>query len=666
MNRRFSLRSILSRLLLFSSSICAGVLGVCYLATANETRPSTSSDEPSSAAVTDKAIELVGRALKAEMNGDIFARERHLNAALLSQPDFAPNHWYQGSLLGPDEKWISVEEAIELSKGHALLNEYTTLRAKQPRNVAGQWATAVWCAQKGLGIQCRAHLLNILMRDPEHKPARLALGHQLVGGEWMSPKQVSKLLADTEATRAATAKYGEQVTRLLVVASNDSHFGKVAAKEKLLAIQDSAVIPVIEAAAQNLGDKASLIVVECLARFDNQAASLAIARIATYSPSAEVREYALKELKQRSLYDYVPQLLNAMSSPIAFSTVPVFKPNGELKGFQQAFAKEGMSEKRLWRFDTSLEKYRNVGLYGKFKFERKLIRINRDPTRPFGSRNTYLTHSMFLYKPNANSNPFAGLGDELARLAAEHASKVATTARIAEAREENLEIDERNRLLGNVLSKVANVPFKNLPADAWNWWDQYNETDYQSDKQLRRRYDVATFVSEASNTPEVIAMDSKITCGSCFVAGTTVTTSQGSRPIEAIVAGDLVLSRDVGTGELCFMPVVAATQRKPAKTVILKVNEEELHATSSHLLWVSGKGWTKAGEIEVGDLLHSAAEPAVVMGTTPSDVLPTHNLVVADHHTYFVGSSQILSHDVLPRIHAHETIPGEFVFLGSK
>lgn len=148
---------------------------------------------------------------------------------------------------------------------------------------------------------------------------------------------------------------------------------------------------------------------------------------------------------------------------------------------------------------------------------------------------------------------------------------------------------------------------------------------------------------------------------SCFVAGTEVQTARGLRKIETILPGDLVLSKDIATGELCFKPVIAPTTRKPAKTVILKVDDDTIHATTSHLLWVCGKGWTKAGDIQAGELLHSAAEPAVVIGSTPADELPTHNLIVADNHTYFVGTSRILSHDVLPRGAFHELIPGQFM-----
>ena len=174
---------------------------------------------------------------------------------------------------------------------------------------------------------------------------------------------------------------------------------------------------------------------------------------------------------------------------------------------------------------------------------------------------------------------------------------------------------------------------------------------------MRNEYVYRPWLRERRSLP-----DQKITYGSCFVAGTKINTLRGLQPIEKVKPGDLVLSRSVKTGELCFKPVVAATSRAPAKTVILEVNNEEMHATTSHLLWVCGKGWTKCGEISQGDLLHSANVPAVVMSKRSSAVLPTHNIVVADNHTYFVGDSLVLSHDVVPRGSAHELVPGQFAY----
>ncbi|MEM8736770.1 MAG: polymorphic toxin-type HINT domain-containing protein, partial [Planctomycetota bacterium] len=371
------------------------------------------------------------------------------------------------------------------------------------------------------------------------------------------------------------------------------------------------------------------------------------------------------ELRAKSMFDFVPKLLAAMSSPISYMTIPVIDPAGQFQGFRQAFAKEGMNENRVWRFDSSVSVV-GGGSPTRQVFDPKESTsygwklLSRDESKPFGSRNTW-------EKTTTQST------SQFVDLAAEENARALSAARFAafatgkmleaKAKQENVEIAAQNARIADVISDLAGVQFETLPKDAWNWWDKYNETDYQRSKLKRYRYNSANQVAymrrDYGEIRESLS-DVEITYGSCFVAGTKVLTSRGPKAIETILPGDLVLSRSVASGELGFKPVVTGTNRAPTETVILHINDEKLHATRSHLLWVSGKGWIKAGEVKVGDLLHSAAEPAVVMGVQKSGVLPTFNLIVADNHTYFVGSSQVLSHDVLPRGSVQEQIPGQF------
>ncbi len=53
----------------------------------------------------------------------------------------------------------------------------------------------------------------------------------------------------------------------------------------------------------------------------------------------------------------------------------------------------------------------------------------------------------------------------------------------------------------------------------------------------------------------------------CFAAGTIVWTATGSKPIEKIRIGDLILSQDVETGEVALKPVLTTTTR-PAEQLV--------------------------------------------------------------------------------------------------
>ncbi len=83
--------------------------------------------------------------------------------------------------------------------------------------------------------------------------------------------------------------------------------------------------------------------------------------------------------------------------------------------------------------------------------------------------------------------------------------------------------------------------------------------------------------------------------------------------------------------------------------MVLSLDEGDLRCTTGHLLWVSGKGWTKASQIKQGDLLHTASQPALVMSVRQAADAPTFNLEVAENHSYFAGANRVLSHDVTPR-----------------
>ena len=444
--------------------------------------------------------------------------------------------------------------------------------------------------------------------------------------------------------------------------------------DELRRIEDPLAVSVMESASERFGSEATSFVVDWLGNIDHPDAALSLSRYAAFNDDALVRQQAIGQLKGKSVFDFVPELLNAMSSPISFMTVPVFSLDGQLAGFRQAFAREGMKENRLWNFDSKImhmHRIRNQPVADSVRngLEHKMSRVSFDPTQPFGRRTKYRVQSTEVERTTEGGT--VNLAEDANRYFSELTKTAAiVTSKMLEnnAKLENQAIFDRNAKIAAVIGGIANRDFNEVPKDVWAWWDEYNETDYQRSKLVRRRYNDAKFVARMDYIYQPTVRERRglthesVAYGSCLVAGTRISTLRGPRPIEQVTPGDLVLSRNVKTGELCFKPVVAATTRAPARTVILMIGDEKIHATTSHLLWVSGRGWTKCGDIEPGDLLHSTAEPALVTSKQSSVVLPTHNIIVADNHSYFVGENLVLSHDVVPRQSAHELVPGQFAF----
>lgn len=609
-----------------------------------------------------QASALVGQAIQAEIDGDLVGRDRMLKEATQIDATFAPAHWLQGQVF-LNGKWTSIEDSVREAKSNRALAEYESMRAMQPASVQGNWQAAQWCAKNGMARQCRAHLENILMLDHDNQAARKALGHQLVGNDWLTPADQVRMMQRAEFVRLSKEKYGERIEGLVKKAVNGNTYQKEQALKDLSEVDDSLAIPSLESVAE-LGSPAAMLTVSLLTKLKHPESAKSLMRIAVLYPDVQVKNSAIEGLKKKQLHDFVPEMLAAMSSPIFSLTTPIFEGSGKVTGFRQFFAREGMEDYRSFDFDTRVSIQLLSLNLAPFAEVKSKVHLSNDPSKPYGQQNEWAATIDLLNWSYSDEDQF-----QAAMLAA--ITTMAAQASIVEKQnqveKENRQIAVINRVIADVLSELTNVEFVELPRDVWNWWDKHNETSYQQTKYHRHMYDQARYSSTYEAPTQKVPYDTAVVVwrASCFVAGTKINTLKGLMEIEKIMPGDQVLSRDIQTGALGYKPVVCRTNRDPAKTVILKVDDDTIHATTSHLLWVCGKGWVKAGQIKVGDLLHTAAEPAVVLSTTPGAELPTHNLIVADTHNYFVGSSRVLSHDVLPRASVYEKVPGQSLFTAS-
>jgi len=133
--------------------------------------------------------------------------------------------------------------------------------------------------------------------------------------------------------------------------------------------------------------------------------------------------------------------------------------------------------------------------------------------------------------------------------------------------------------------------------------------------------------------------------GNCFVEGTPVWTPAGERPIEAIAAGDVVLSRDERSGTVRARRVARTFTRRARSLVDVTLvggdgARETVRATPEHRIWSEGRGWVEAKDLGDDDRLVDL-DGRVVRVASVVDVpveAVVYNFEVEGTHTYFVGA----------------------------
>jgi hypothetical protein len=126
----------------------------------------------------------------------------------------------------------------------------------------------------------------------------------------------------------------------------------------------------------------------------------------------------------------------------------------------------------------------------------------------------------------------------------------------------------------------------------------------------------------------------------CFAAGTPLRTPDGSKPIEAFVPGDLVLSRDEARPDGAVeAKVVEEVFVKTGRVLHLHVGGQVIETTPEHPFYAYDKGWVPAMTLAAGDRLlgEDGSWIPVEEGFDTGEYAPVYNLRVADWHTYFVG-----------------------------
>ena len=144
----------------------------------------------------------------------------------------------------------------------------------------------------------------------------------------------------------------------------------------------------------------------------------------------------------------------------------------------------------------------------------------------------------------------------------------------------------------------------------------------------------------------------KLGFGACFVAGTPVLTADGTKPIEDIVVGDKVWTRNLVTG-LDELQLVAETfVHQTVALHHLTISGATVSTTAEHPFMVEGRGWQMAGNLRPGDVLitpdgTTVLEAVEVEERDLADIENVYNFHVENNLNYYVqvGDTAVLVHN---------------------
>lgn len=566
---------------------------------------------------SDAVRSLVEQAIAAEAKGDSEQRAALLEQAI-ERPD-APDLAYAmaGRLRNQDGEWVSVDQSASELQSSKQLQAYSRQRASVPDTVLGNWQMVQWCVQSAMPGQARAHCERILQLQPSNQIALRMLGYVPIDGQWVSPADQFRMRQDIEYTQASFKQFGDDVHRVLQGLNSDRVNAKRVAVERLNAIDDPLAAPVIASQIASQPFEVAKAGIDWLDSVDVTETSRFLAAIAVGGQSSQHKLMAADALAQRPLRDYVPELLQMLQSPSAIRMQPIYGPNGELAGLQTAVGTESL-------------KTRDVRVFQSLIRGEQIVRTRRlpRPRRQAVIDEEAIEEYMF--------ETYNQLVQQMRR------QQIAVEARrnVAQLEARNRQQREQNVAVSAVLSKIANRAFDGNPEAMWTWWDEVNDTRYESEKPSRYSYTSAI----TSDSPPLYVPPPP-SC-ECFVAGTLVQTHRGPVEIQRVMLGDLVLSQHASSGALEWKPVLRCTQRPKERIVALVFGDEQLRCTQGHLFWLAGSGWVKAKELSEGDSLCTASSIQKIKGKSDEPAEVTYNLVVADNANYFVGRNLLLSHDV--------------------
>jgi len=205
---------------------------------------------------------------------------------------------------------------------------YEKKRAASPNSADAHYKLAVWCDRRGLIVEHRAELEAVLELYPNHVKARRKLGYVEKDGKWIR-KVAPRAPTQEELDERRREREEEELVRKLIaewtVKIKAIHRGRLAGREArskkfrkgrdlILAIDDPLAVPGLARVLSTGNEACRLLMVESLARFEQDESTMNLVVITLLDPSPDVRKKAAMALAVRKDDRVTDRLRGALKS----------------------------------------------------------------------------------------------------------------------------------------------------------------------------------------------------------------------------------------------------------------------------------------------------------------------------------------------------------------
>ncbi len=618
---------------------------------------------------------------------------------------------YRGRWLRPE----SVGAAVNADRGlNAHLAEYNTRRSAMAQTADAHWKLGLWCEQNGLGAEARAHFTTVTRLDPTREAAWKRLGCKRHDGRWLTETQIAAERDEAEAQRKADKHWKPLLAHLRAALGNKEK--RAEAERALAAVTDPRAVPSIWSVFANAGANDQVVAVQLLSQLDSPGASRALALLAVYSDSAEVRRSATQILRTRDTREYLGALIALLHKRLKYEVRPVGGPGspgvlfveGQKFNVQRLYAPPPFPTGLIQPGDQVIFEY-GLPVLSRFlgttvETKTQIVDQQSRDVGPYFTEDSVQRTGINPRVQERFRDTFRTTTTQTTTTPIEHFEEIPIgqlmlqyqqSALVAQQQEANdvAVVENYNAFVGKLNDRVTQVlngatgqDLGEAPRSWMAWWADQLGYAYRS----APTQPVPTFVQnvpleylppgvpitttdQAGPSTVTTSTMSGVTNNfghSCFKAGTPVHTLNGTRPIETIQVGDQVLTQNTASGALTYQPVVAVFHNRPSETLRIELSGETVVATTIHRFWKPGKGWVMARQLQPGDTLRTLGGLAQVTAVASDQVQPVFNLQVADGQSFFVGTVGTLVHDnsvVEPVTAPFDAAPElSAVFAGSK